>query len=63
MPKKRVVHRKPASQRRVVYLRARMTLEQRADFEAAARRMGVTLSAWAISTLWDAARRSAAMVA
>jgi uncharacterized protein (DUF1778 family) len=52
----RIKRRKPASERREVYLRVRLTEEQQKLIKAAASHTGVTVSAWCVMTLVKAAR-------
>ena len=53
----RIKRRKPASERRTVYLRVRLTEEQQQMIKAAADHTGVTVSAWCVMMLVRAARQ------
>ncbi len=53
----RIKRRKPANERRDVYLRVRITEEQQELLKAAAKHTGVTVSAWCVMELLRAARR------
>lgn len=53
---KTVKRRKPAAERRTLYLRVRLTEEQHELFKGAAEHAGITMSAWATERLLRAAR-------
>lgn len=54
MAKKR---RKPADQRKEVYLRARVTAGHEEEIKAAALKAGISISAWMVDRLLKAARQ------
>lgn len=52
-----IVRRKPAAQRKTLYLRVRLNPAQETELKTAAERAGITVSAWALERLLKAARR------
>jgi hypothetical protein len=60
MADKRIKRRKPAEERRTMYLRVRLTVDQDREIREAAQRAGILVSAWAVERLLGAARREKA---
>jgi hypothetical protein len=52
-----IKRRKPAAERKALYLRARVTEAHLAEFQDAARDAGISVSAWTIDRLLRAARQ------
>ncbi len=60
MATKAIKRRKPAEQRKTVYLRVRISEAHEAEIKAAAEKVGISISSWVTERLLKAARQEKA---